>query len=65
MKYCKSCFGVTSPEARFCPFCGTRLSDEKRAALRETEDISIHHWLDYSEENIFCDSGVCRCDDFS
>ena len=65
MKYCKSCFGVTSPEARFCPFCGTRFADEKRTALRETEDISIHHWLDYNEENIFCDSGVCRCDDFS
>ena len=66
MKYCKAC-SRTYPvqDARFCPCCGANLSDTARYPLRQTEEITVHHWLDYSENNVFFDGAVCRIDEFS
>ena len=67
MAYCYACNrDMDISGAVFCPYCGVRLPSRKRAPVREvTDELSVYHWLDYGEENVFLDYSVRRTDDFS
>jgi hypothetical protein len=70
-RICSACGIEIQEDFRFCPACGTSSRHEQSAftgtrLIREQGDaLSIHHWLDYNQDNVFEDYTVKRNDEFS
>jgi len=69
---CPTCGYEMQADFSFCPICGVSSQNTpyeaplaKKPIKENADELSIYHWLDFSEENIFEDYTVCKNDSFS
>ena len=68
---CTACGHGLTEGQNYCPYCGTRTkravarSNSDERVIKESINVSIKKWQDYTDDNIFKDYIVRRNDSFS